>query len=147
MQEGEDILKVFYLPLSLRWVDILWRHWCSDVPEEQRTGHSRFFSLGTLSPSTTSHLCHGILWGSLLMLRACQGSLEFVDHPWLFLVQKEKAGWHLVFDLSSLNGYIYLTKSKMEMVSSVLRLVRKGDFVFSIDFKDAYLQILIHQDS
>ena len=35
----------------------------------------------------------------------------------------------------------------MEILSSVLGSIRKGDFRFSIDLRDAYFQIHIHPDS
>ena len=35
----------------------------------------------------------------------------------------------------------------METVSLMLGLIKKGDFMFSIDLKDAYLQISNHPDS
>ena len=52
-----------------------------------------------------------------------------------------------MIDLLSLNGYVALPKFKMEMVSTVLRLIRKGDFMFLIDLKDTYFQIPIYPDS
>ena len=75
-----------------------------------------------------------------------KGTLELVDHPdpgfysRLFLVQKVTGGWHPVIDLLSLNGFITLTKFKMEMVmvSPILWSIRKGDFMFSVDPKAPY---------
>ena len=49
-----------------------------------------------------------------------------------------------MIDLSSLNRYIILIKSTTETVLSVLGLIRKEDVMFSIDLKDAYVQIPIH---
>ena len=42
-------------------------------------------------------------------------------------------------DLSALNGFVTLTKFKMETVASVLGSVKKGDWIFLTDLKDAYL--------
>ena len=65
----------------------------------------------------------------------------------LFLVEKASGGWRPVIDLSHLNEFVQLTRFKMETVASVLLSVREGDFLASLDLKDAYFQILIHQSS
>ena len=44
-------------------------------------------------------------------------------------------------------NYVTLTNFKMQMVSSVLGFIWKGDIIVSTDLKDAYFQILIHPDS
>ena len=50
-----------------------------------------------------------------------------------------------MIDLSHLNGFVQQTPFKMETVASVLLSVREGDFLASIDLKDAYFQIPGHQ--
>ena len=65
----------------------------------------------------------------------------------LFLVEKASGGWRPVIDLSHLNEFVQLTSFKMETVASVLLSVRKGDFLASLDLKDAYFQIPIHLSS
>ena len=65
----------------------------------------------------------------------------------LFLVEKVTGGWRPMIDLSHLNKFICQTPFKMETVSSVLLSVRKGDFLASIDLKDAYFLIPVHQSS
>ena len=65
----------------------------------------------------------------------------------LFLVEKASGGWRPVVDLSHLNEFIQLTRFKMETVASVLLSVREGDFLASLDLKDAYFQIPIHPSS
>ena len=62
----------------------------------------------------------------------------------LFLVKKASGGWRPVIDLSHLNEFAQLTPFKMETVASVLLSVREGDFLASLDLKDAYFQIPIH---
>ena len=49
--------------------------------------------------------------------------------------------------LSHLNEFVQLTQFKMETVASVLLSVREGDFLASLDLKDAYFQIPIHPSS
>ena len=82
-----------------------------------------------------------------------KGALERVHDPGpgfysrLFLVEKASRGWRPVIDLSPLNEFVRQTPLKMETASSVLLSVREGDFLASIDLKDAYFQIPIHRSS
>ena len=48
-----------------------------------------------------------------------------------------------MIDLSHLNEFVHLTLFMMVTVASVLLSVREGDFLASLDLKDAYLQIPI----
>ena len=52
-----------------------------------------------------------------------------------------------MIDLSPFNEFVQQTPFKMETASSVLLSVRKGDFLDSIDLKDAYFQIPVHTSS
>ena len=78
-----------------------------------------------------------------------KGALEIARDPGpgfysrLFLVEKATGGWRPVIDLSHLNDFVQLTPFKMETVASVLLSVREGDFLASLDLKDAYFQIPI----
>ena len=65
----------------------------------------------------------------------------------LFLVEKSSGGWRPVIDLSPLNQFVRQTQFRMETPSSVLLAVRKGEFLASIDLKDAYFQIPVHPSS
>ena len=65
----------------------------------------------------------------------------------LFVVFKVLGSWQPVIDLSLLNKFVLQTKFKMETNQSVLRAVRKGDWMISIDLKDAYLQVPVHPGS
>ena len=82
-----------------------------------------------------------------------KGALEIARDPGpgfysrLFLVEKASGGWRPVIDLSHLNEFVQLTPFKMETVTSVLLSVREGDFLASLDLKDAYFQIPIHRSS
>ena len=65
----------------------------------------------------------------------------------LFLVEKVSGGWYPVISLSHLNEFVQLSPFKMETVASVLLSVKEGDFLASLDRKDAYFQIPIHPSS
>ena len=65
----------------------------------------------------------------------------------LFLVEKASGDWRPVISLSHLNEFVQQTRFKMETVASVLLSVREGDFLASLDLKDAYFQIPIHRSS
>ena len=82
-----------------------------------------------------------------------KGALKIAQDPGpgfysrLFLVEKASGGWRPMIDLSHLNEFVQLTRFKMETVTSVLLSVREGDFLASLDLKDAYFQIPIHPSS
>ena len=65
----------------------------------------------------------------------------------MFVVTKATGGWRPIIDLSTLNLDVDRTPFQMETSQTVLRAVRKNDWMISIDRKDAYLQIPIHPAS
>ena len=65
----------------------------------------------------------------------------------LFLVQKASGSWRRIIDLSTLNGYVTSSHFHMETPQSVLRSIRPGDWMISLDLQDAYLQVPVHRDS
>ena len=64
-----------------------------------------------------------------------------------FLVKKASGVWRPFRDLSLLNKYVDLPSFKMETISLVLGLIGKIHLVFSMNLKDAFFQIPIHQHS
>ena len=82
-----------------------------------------------------------------------KGALELAPLPSpgfysrIFVVMKALGSWRPVIDLSTLNLRVRKTPFKMETLQSVLLSVRSGDWMVSIDLKDAYLQIPVHLDS
>ena len=82
-----------------------------------------------------------------------KGAFELVPLPSpgfysrIFVVMKASGSWRPVIDLSTLNLRVRKTPFKMETLQSVLLPVRSGDWMVSIDLKDAYLQVPIHPDS
>ena len=65
----------------------------------------------------------------------------------LFVVMKASGSWRPVIDLSLQNLKVQKTSFKMETLQSVLLSVRTGDWIVSLDLKDAYLQVPMHLDS
>ena len=77
-----------------------------------------------------------------------KGALEVVDQPGpgiysCFFFGEGDGDWRPVLDLSALNGFM-TTKFRMETVGST---TQKGNWMFSIDLKDAFVQVPIHPDS
>ena len=52
-----------------------------------------------------------------------------------------------VIDLSHLNRFVDVSHFQMETIQSVLLSVRQGDWMASIDLKEAYLQVPVHPES
>lgn len=65
----------------------------------------------------------------------------------IFVVPKATGGFRPVIDLSLLNQHISTTPFRMETVNTVLTSITPGDWMTSIDLKDAYLQVPIHPRS
>ena len=65
----------------------------------------------------------------------------------LFLVMKASGTWRPVLDVSRLNKFVTKTKFSMETTQSVLQSIQKGDWMVSMDMKDAYFHIPIHPES
>ena len=55
--------------------------------------------------------------------------------------------WRPVIDLSILNRFVDVSHFRMETIQSVLLSVRQGDWMASIDLKEAYLQVPVHPES
>jgi len=62
----------------------------------------------------------------------------------IFLVPKASGEWRPIIDLSALNTYIRCPSFKMETSGSVLRALKRGQWLTSLDLKDAYFHIPIH---
>ena len=65
----------------------------------------------------------------------------------LFLIQKASGSWRPIIDLLTLNDYITSSHFHMETPQSVLRSIRPGDSMVSLDLQDACLQVPVHHDS
>ena len=65
----------------------------------------------------------------------------------LFVVWKTSGSWRPVIDLSLLNRFVDVSHFQMETIQSVLLSVRQGDWMASIDLREAYLQVPVHPES
>ena len=74
-----------------------------------------------------------------------QQSLGFVNR--LFLISKPSNKWRPILELSSLNQFLMVQKFKMETPETIRTSLQHGEWVTSIDFKDAYFHIPIQEQS
>ena len=74
-----------------------------------------------------------------------QTSLGFFNR--LFLVPKPNNKWRPILDLSNLNLFLKTEKFKMETPETIRISLQQGEWVTSIDFKDAYFHIPIQEQS
>ena len=72
-----------------------------------------------------------------------QGSPGFYGR--LFVVPKASGGWRPVLDLSTLNTFLQQKRFRMETAMSIRESMQPGDWAVSLDLKDAYFHILIHE--
>ena len=65
----------------------------------------------------------------------------------LFLVPKKGGTFRPVIDLSFLNRFVENSHFPMESVHCLKSLLQKGDYMTTLDLKDAYLSVPVHKDS
>ena len=63
------------------------------------------------------------------------------------MVQKDSGSWRPIIDLSTLNTFIVSQRFHMETPQSILRSIRQGDWMISLDLQDPCLQVPIHPES
>ena len=105
--------------------------------------------LGNLGPTIIScHMLealHQLTNKNAVKLVKNQESLGFYNR--LFLVPKAKNKWRPILDLSNLNKLLKAEKFKMETPEMIRTPLQTGEWVTSIDFKDAYLHMPIQNQS
>lgn len=79
--------------------------------------------------------------GAVKVVRDCPD--QFLST--IFVVPKNSGGFRPVFNLKRLNHYVLSEHFKMESIHMVKNLVQKDNVMISIDLKDAYFMIPIHQ--
>ena len=70
-------------------------------------------------------------------IRHYQGK-DAVFSPVFIIPKKDSGKWRVIFDLHCLNISINKIHFKMEGLPDIRDLLRKGDWIFSVDIKDAY---------
>ena len=60
--------------------------------------------------------------------------------------KKDSLNRRIILNLKILNSYIVKTKFKLEGFNFISSLICKGDFLVSIDLKDAYLMFSMHEE-
>ena len=83
-----------------------------------------------------------------------KNAVELVQNPQslgfynrLFLVPKPNNRWRPILDLSKLNNFLKTQTFKMETPESIRTSLQAGEWVTSIDFKDAYFHVPINSQS
>ena len=74
-----------------------------------------------------------------------QTSLGFFNR--LFLVPKPNNKWRPILDLSKLNPFLKTGKFRMETPETIRTSLQRGEWITSVDFKDAYFHIPIQEQS
>ena len=101
--------------------------------------------------------CPNSIWGKALVQEVAsllrKGAIEPAPLPSpgfysrLFVTLKASGSWRPIIDLSRLNLMMLKTPFKMETLQPTLLSVRRGDWMVSVDLRDAYLQIPVHLES
>ena len=101
-----------------------------------------------VNPHRNSYLMealHQLIDKNAVKLVHNQTSLGFFNR--LFLVPKPNNKWRPILDLSKLNLFLKVEKFKMETPETIRTSLQQGEWVTSIDFKDAYFHIPIQEQS
>lgn len=64
----------------------------------------------------------------------------------IFLVPKKNGQFRPIINLKQLNEFVVYEHFKQETLKVILQIIQKDDYLTSIDLKDAYFSIPIHQD-
>ena len=88
---------------------------------------------------------HQLMAKNAVELVQKQKSLGFLNQ--LFLVPKPNNKWRTMLDLSNLNLFLKAEKFKMETPETFRTSLQQGEWVTSIDFKDAYFHMPIQEQS
>ena len=104
-------------------------------------------------PSYSPTSIKGAALEEVTLALVAKGAVELAPLPSpgfysrLFVVWKTSGSWRPVIDLSHLNRFVDVSHFQMETIQSVLLSVHQGDWMASIDLKEAYLQVPIHPSS
>ena len=136
-----------------QWVDIGAEDWVLSIIKEGYRLH--FSTLPPLRrkpwffPLPRNRTKRNLLHQEVMDLLS-KGALEEVLDPdpgyysLIFLVKKKSGEMRPVTDLSNLNQYLEIPRFKMETTRTIFQSLKIGQWVTSIDLKDAYLHIPVH---
>lgn len=82
--------------------------------------------------------------------RACGGQTFFVEgfHARLFpYPRQQRVNWRPVFDLSPFTRFLVVSPFHLDIVASVLESMGEGDWMGSVDLREAYFQVPFHPRS
>ena len=156
-------LAVQNLPVGAR-LQIFWQTWLEmgaglRIVQILREGYTLPFRIRSnltrsptviscyVNPHRNSYLMealHQLIDKNAVELVHNQTSLGFFNR--LFLVPKPNK-WRPILDLSKLNLFLKVEKFKMETPETIRTSLQQGEWVTSIDFKDAYFHIPIQEQS
>jgi len=74
-------------------------------------------------------------------IRVWSGKMEELFLANLFTVPKKGGTWRPVLNLTNLNEFVRKESFKMEGLKDVRNILKKGDWMVKLDFKDAYFHI------
>ena len=152
------------LPVGAR-LQTFWEKWLElgagpKVVQILREGHPLAFQIGpnlTRSPTVVScyvnphrnsyllEALHQPIDKNAVELVHNQSYLGFFNR--LFLVPKPNNKWRPILDPSKLNLFLRLEKFKMETPETIRTSLQQGEWVTSVNFKDAYFHIPIQEQS
>ena len=98
-----------------------------------------------VNPHKNLHLweaLHQLVNKNAVEPEATQKSLGFYNR--LFLVPKPNNRWRPILNLITLNNFLNTESFKMETPETIRTSLQAGEWVTSIDFKDAYFHVSIH---
>ena len=101
-----------------------------------------------VNPLRNSYLLealHQLMAKNAVELVHYQTSLGFFNRQ--FLVPKPNNSWRPILDLRKLNLFLKTKKFKMETPETIRTSLQQGEWVTSVDFKDAYFHIPIQEHS
>ena len=103
-----------------------------------KVGPNKFVSLLALTQTEIEKM---VTKGAIVPVAPCKG--QFLSQ--LFLVLKKDGSARPVVNLKALNKFITRKKFKMEGARLLRDLLRPGDWMASIDLKDAYFSVTMAQ--
>ena len=142
---------------NLRWLDLGASPKVVQILKEGYTLPFRFWPKLTRSPTVIScyvnphrnryllEALHQLIDKNAVELVQNQTSLGFFNR--LFWVPKPINKWRPMLHLSKVNLFLKAEKFKMETPETIRTSLQQGEWVTSIDFKDAYFHIPIQEQS